>query len=103
MREADPDYLIIAPCGYGLERTRRELPILQAYPGWSQLRAVKMGRVALADGNKYFNRSGTTIVQTVEMIAEILHGYCGDARGHEVGWEAYIAPTETIGVGSERS
>jgi iron complex transport system substrate-binding protein len=72
--KADPDYLIIAPCGFGMERTLGEIPALEALPGWAELRAVKAGRVALADGNKYFNRSGTTIVETVEIIAEILHG-----------------------------
>jgi iron complex transport system substrate-binding protein len=87
VREADPDYLIVAPCGYDLARTRRELPLLEALPGWDQLRAVRAGRVALADGNKYFNRSGTTIVQTVEIIAEILHGYRANGMGHPGAWE----------------
>src|SRR5690349_2779798 len=35
VREADPEFLIIAPCGYDLERTKRELPVLSNYPGWS--------------------------------------------------------------------
>jgi hypothetical protein len=45
------------------------------------LRAVREGKVAWADGNKYFNRSGTTIVDTVEILAEILHGYPAGQRG----------------------
>jgi iron complex transport system substrate-binding protein len=90
VRKADPDYLIIAPCGYDLERTCRELPILEAYPGWSQLRAVKAGRVALADGNKYFNRSGTTIVETVEIIAEILHGSGANQHWRGKAWRPYV-------------
>ena len=45
------------------------------------LRAVRRRQVALADGNRYFNRSGTTIVETVEILAEILHGYPGGHRG----------------------
>jgi iron complex transport system substrate-binding protein len=75
VREADPDFLIIAPCGYDLPRALAELPLLECLPGWNDLRAVRAGRVAFADGNLYFNRSGTTIVETVEIIAEILHGY----------------------------
>ncbi|HEY8667110.1 MAG TPA: ABC transporter substrate-binding protein, partial [Tepidisphaeraceae bacterium] len=75
VREVDPEYLIIAPCGFGLERTLQEVPLLERLPGWAELRAVKEGHVAFADGNRYFNRSGTTIVETVEIIAEILHGY----------------------------
>ncbi len=75
VRDADPEWLVIAPCGFDLARTLREVPTLEALPGWFDLRAVRHGKVALADGNKYFNRSGTTIVQTVEILAEILHGY----------------------------
>ena len=75
VRDADPDFLIIVPCGYDLGRTVRELPLLEALPGRSQLKSLRTGAVAFADGNRYFNRSGTTIVETVEIIAEILHGY----------------------------
>jgi iron complex transport system substrate-binding protein len=75
IRNADPEWLIIAPCGFDLERTAREAPMLEALPGWLDLQAVRRGQVALADGDAYFNRSGTTIVQTVEILAEILHGY----------------------------
>lgn len=51
-----------------------EIPILEALPGWLELSAVSKGRVAFADGNKFFNRSGTTIAETAEIIVEILHG-----------------------------
>jgi iron complex transport system substrate-binding protein len=88
VRHADPDYLIIAPCGFDLPRTRQEVPTLEALPGWSALRAVRSGRVALADGNKYFNRSGTTIVETVEIIAEILHGDRVKAHWRGTAWES---------------
>lgn len=81
VRDADPDWLIIAPCGFDLERTVREAPLLEALPGWSDLKAVRHNQVALADGNLYFNRSGTTIVQTVEILAEILHGYPAGREG----------------------
>jgi iron complex transport system substrate-binding protein len=89
--EADPDHLIIAPCGYGLARTLAELPLLEALPGWKELKAVRTGRVALADGNLYFNRSGTSIIETVEIIAEILHGYRANAHGHPGSWQRYAA------------
>src|SRR6266542_2855756 len=72
--EANPDYIVVAPCGFDLERSRREAAGLERLPNWFQLAAVRNGRVAFADGNKYFNRSGTTIVETVEILAEILHG-----------------------------
>jgi iron complex transport system substrate-binding protein len=72
--EADPEVLIVAPCGFGLDRALQDRAVLEAYPWWSGLRAVRNGRVAFADGNLYFNRSGMTAVQTAEIIAEILHG-----------------------------
>lgn len=90
VREADPEWLIVAPCGFDLARARREVPTLEALPGWFDLRAVREGRVVLADGNKYFNRSGTTIVETVEILAEILHDYPAGRRG--IGWEKYGRP-----------
>ena len=96
VREADPDFLIIAPCGFGIDRTLRELPLLEALPGWRQLKSVKAGRVALADGNLYFNRSGTTIVETVEIIAEILHGHRGAEKRHAGAWRPYSETT--VGV-----
>ncbi|HEY1984195.1 MAG TPA: ABC transporter substrate-binding protein [Terracidiphilus sp.] len=74
LRDADPEYLIVAPCGFNLERSLRELAVLEQYPWWQELQAVRKGNVAFADGNLFFNRSGMTISQTAEIIAEILHG-----------------------------
>lgn len=93
VRNADPDWLVVAPCGFDLDRARREIPTLEALPGWFELRAVRQGRVVLADGNRYFNRSGTTIVETVEILAEILHGR---PAGHEgSAWVRYSADDAT--------
>jgi len=84
--EADPEYLIVAPCGFSLARTLREIDCLERRPGWSRLRAVADGRVFLADGNRYFNRSGVTIVDTVEMLAEMLHDYRPASTTRGVAW-----------------
>lgn len=89
VRDADPEFLIVAPCGYGLDRSRREMAVLEALPGWFQLRAVAAGKVAFADGNKFFNRSGPTIVETVEIIAEILHGWKAPGGWRGQAWRAY--------------
>lgn len=72
--EVDPEYLIIAPCGFSLERSLAEQSRLEQYPWWAQLQAVRNGNVAFADGNLFFNRAGMTMAQTAEIIAEILHG-----------------------------
>jgi iron complex transport system substrate-binding protein len=89
VREADPDYLIVAPCGYSLSRSLREIPVLEALPGWFKLTAVKEGRVAFADGNKFFNRSGPTIAETVEIIAEMLHDFRLGESWERRAWQRY--------------
>ena len=89
VRAANPEYLIIAPCGYGLERSLRETSVLEALPGWAELQAVRRGKVAFADGNKFFNRSGTTIVETTEIIAEILHGFESPQSWRNRAWRHY--------------
>jgi iron complex transport system substrate-binding protein len=73
LQAVDPEVLVVAPCGFGLERTLAEMPTLTAQPGWSDLRAVREGRVYVADGNLYFNRSGPLLFETPEILAEILH------------------------------
>jgi iron complex transport system substrate-binding protein len=89
VRQANPDYLIVAPCGYNLSRSLREVPILEALPGWFQLSAVKNGQVAFAEGNKFFNRSGPTIAETAEIIAEILHGFRFGKTWEARAWQRY--------------
>jgi len=86
VREADPEYLIVAPCGFDLDRTVREAACLTNLPWWRELRAVREGKVALADGNMFFNRSGMTVTRTAEIIAEILHGEIFGMPSHNVHW-----------------
>ncbi|HEX8790453.1 MAG TPA: cobalamin-binding protein [Polyangiaceae bacterium] len=70
---ADPDVLVVAPCGYAMDRTLREMPALASREGWNRLAAVRSGRVYVADGNRYFNRSGPSAFETAEVLAEMLH------------------------------
>jgi len=94
---ADPEYLIVAPCGYNLERTLREKTVLESYPWWSSLRAVRTGKVAFADGNLYFNRSGMTISRTAEVIAEIVHGEAPDSAS-DWTWGRPFGPPPSFGA-----
>jgi iron complex transport system substrate-binding protein len=73
LRAADPDVIVVLPCGFDLARTRHEMPPLLAQPGWQKLRAVKRGRVYLTDGNQYFNRPGPRLADSLEILAEMLH------------------------------
>jgi iron complex transport system substrate-binding protein len=87
--DANPDYIIVAPCGFDLERSTREAAVLERLTDWFNLSAVRSGRVAFADGNKYFNRSGVTIVETAEILAEILHPECVTPRWRGTAWRPY--------------
>lgn len=70
---ADPDALVIAPCGFDLKRTRADLPSLTKHPAFATLRAVKNGRAYLADGNAYLNRPGPRSADAVEGLVDMLH------------------------------
>lgn len=73
IRDADPDVLLIIPCGFGLTEIERDMPVIEALPGWSNMRAVRDGRVLIADGHQYFNRPGPRLADSAEMLAEMLH------------------------------
>lgn len=71
--EADPDVIVFAPCGFALPRAAGEARKLIESAAWADLRAVQTGRCFAADGNAHFNRPGPRLVQSVEIMAEILH------------------------------
>lgn len=85
--QKDPNVIVVLPCGFDIKRTREEMPALTRKAEWSRLRAVRSGRVYLTDGNQYFNRPGPRLVESLEILAEILHPDVF-RFGHEVtGWE----------------
>jgi iron complex transport system substrate-binding protein len=84
---ADPDVIIAMPCGFDLPRTRSEMHWLTKRLDWSDLRAVREDRVYVTDGNSYFNRPGPRLVESTEMLAEMLYpGRCD--YGHRgMAWQ----------------
>jgi iron complex transport system substrate-binding protein len=87
---SDPDVIISMPCGFDLQRTRHEMYWLTHRPGWQELRAVKSGEVYLADGNQYLNRPGPRIVDSLAILAEILHPDAFEPRLEGRGWERHV-------------
>ncbi|HKD67934.1 MAG TPA: cobalamin-binding protein [Candidatus Binataceae bacterium] len=86
---ANPDVILVSPCGFGIDRSLEELPSLTSNPEWAKLPAVRNGRVFIADGNQYFNRPGPRLVESLEIIAELLHPKVF-SFGHEgTGWRPY--------------
>lgn len=87
LRDNDPDVIVVAPCGFDIRRSRLEMPVLMQKPGWLELKAVRTGRVYLADGNQYFNRPGPRLVESLQILAEMLHPDLF-RFGHEgTGWQ----------------
>lgn len=70
---ANPEAIVLMPCGFDLQRTRQDAELLAQHPQWNQLKAVQTGRVYLTDGNQYFNRPGPRLVDSLEILLEILH------------------------------
>lgn len=70
---ADPEVILVMPCGFDLQRAAREAESLRERKGWPELRAVKSGRVYLVDGNAWFNRAGPRSIESLEILAHLLH------------------------------
>jgi iron complex transport system substrate-binding protein len=68
-----PEVLIITPCGFNLEKTIEQALQLFAYDGWSNLPAVRKGRVYAVDANSYFARPGPRVVDGTELLAHLIH------------------------------
>lgn len=83
---ADPEVIMIAPCGFDIARTVIELPALTRDPRWSRLRAVRDRRMFIADGNQYFNRPGPRLVESLEILAELLHPEAFNFGHENIGW-----------------
>jgi len=87
--EKDPDIIFVSPCGFDIERTLQEMHLLTEKPEWKSLKAVAAGRVFVADGNQYFNRPGPRLIESLEILAEIIHPNVFHF-GHEgKGWVRY--------------
>jgi iron complex transport system substrate-binding protein len=68
-----PEVLIITPCGFNLEKVIAQADQLVSYTGWSNLPAVREGRVYAVDANSYFARPGPRVVDGTELLAHLIH------------------------------
>jgi iron complex transport system substrate-binding protein len=88
---ADPDVVLVHPCGFDMPRTLHEMPLLECRPGWRELNGVQSDRIFVADGNQYFNRPGPRIVESLEILAEVFHPELFPSRHERKGWMRYRA------------
>jgi iron complex transport system substrate-binding protein len=84
---SNPDAIVFMPCGFDLNRTRQEAQLLIQHSEWEKLHAAKSGRVYITDGNAYFNRPGPRLVDSLEILAEILHPEIFEYGYKGTGWE----------------
>jgi iron complex transport system substrate-binding protein len=89
LRALRPDALVVAPCGFDLERT-----LAESAPVAGQLRSV-CDRVLFLDGNVYLNRPGPRLVEAVETIGAWLRGAEPSAERGRAGWSALVTPART--------
>ncbi len=87
----DPDVVVIKPCGFGLERTLAERETLRRALPWERWRAVREGRVFIADGHALFNRPGPRLVESLEVLAACVHPEVfGVEAARHAGWALRI-------------
>jgi iron complex transport system substrate-binding protein len=87
LQAADPDVIVLAACGYSLERTLEDVPLLQKHPAWTDLKAVRDRRVYAIDGNHYLNRSGPRLVESAELLGRMIWGERLGIPVDDNGWK----------------
>ncbi len=68
-----PEVLVLTCCGFSLERCREEGAILAQYEGFAKLPAARAGRIYATDGSSYFSRPGPRLVDSLEILAHLIH------------------------------
>ena len=69
----NPEVLIIAPCGFSVERSVHELHLLTSKIGWHQLDAVRKNQVFIVDFDLFTQPSASTLVNGIELLAALFH------------------------------
>jgi iron complex transport system substrate-binding protein len=91
IRAADPDVLIVAPCGFGLPRAQSEMHLVSQQPGFTELRAARAERVFVCDGNLFFNRSSPSLFETATILGELLHPARFEPEHRDKAWVRWSA------------
>jgi iron complex transport system substrate-binding protein len=91
----DPEVVVVMPCGFSLQRTVLEATSLASWNAWQTLSAVRENRVFAVDGNNFFNRSGPRLVDSLELLAHLLHPTRFDPPGDLTGaWRKLSTATD---------
>ena len=74
------------PCGYDIQKSIIEIKTLSKNKDWQKIRAVKNDKVFITDGNQYFNRPGPRLVESLEILVEILNFKERNFKHNNTGW-----------------
>ena len=84
--DQNPEIIIVMPCGYDIKKSLTEIKILESKKGWSSIKAVRNGNVYITDGNQFFNRPGPRIIESLEILIEIIHPELSEIKHIDSGW-----------------
>jgi len=74
IKEANPDIIVVMPCGFDVKRTINEYKkVLAGNPEWNELKAVKENNVYAVDANSYFSKPSLRTITGIEILASIFH------------------------------
>ena len=74
IKSANPDIIVIMPCGFDVKRTIFEYNnVLAENPDWNELKAVKENSVYAVDANSYFSKPSLRTITGIEILAQIIH------------------------------
>src|SRR5438477_1414392 len=88
LMDADPEVILLLPCGFKIPQTIADLGLLTQNPTWPKLRAARRGQVFLIDGHHFFIRPGALSVESAETMADVLHPDRFAFGHHGRGWIA---------------
>ncbi|HKD12753.1 MAG TPA: ABC transporter substrate-binding protein [Thermoanaerobaculia bacterium] len=103
LRRADPDVVVLLPCGFPLERVEREAGVLAVLPGWNKLSAVAHDRVYLTEANQLFNRPGPRLAESLEALAQMLHPGLFGRTLEGIAWRRLAANASAPEVPPQRA
>jgi len=70
---AEPDIILVSPCGYGAQQARNEYLVMAHTDEWNAIPAVRNGRVFALEANSYFSRPGPRLITGIEALAGVFH------------------------------
>lgn len=84
--DEDPEIIIVMPCGYNIKKSLIEIKTLESKKGWVGLKAVRNRNVYITDGNQFFNRPGPRIIESLDILLEIIHPDLSEFKHIDSGW-----------------